>query len=65
MNHISRRRFIQASAATPLLATLPGQLAFAQNKPLTIAYHVSLPSWDPTSSGSAANPTIQSIYKAV
>ena len=65
MNHISRRRFIQAATATPLLATLSSQLAFAQGKPLTIAYHVALPSWDPTSSGSAANPTIQSIYKAV
>ncbi|MEO5862822.1 MAG: hypothetical protein ABIQ03_10235 [Burkholderiales bacterium] len=28
MNHISRRRFIRATGATPLLATLSGRLAF-------------------------------------
>ncbi len=65
MNHISRRRFIQAASATPLLATLSSQLAFAQGKPLTIAYNVPLPTWDPTSGATAANPTIQSIYKSV
>ena len=65
MNHISLRHFIQAAAATPLLATLSSQLAFAQGKPLTIAYNVALASWDPTVGSSAVNPTIQSIYKSV
>ena len=65
MNQISRRHFIQAAAATPLLATLSSQLAFAQGKPLTIAYNVALPSWDPTVGSSAVNPAIQSIYKSV
>ena len=65
MNPIPRRDFIQAASASPLLATLSSQFASAQGKPLTIAYRVALPSWDPTSSGSAVNPTVQSIYKSV
>jgi peptide/nickel transport system substrate-binding protein len=65
MNQISRRRFIQAAAATPLLATLSSEFAFAQGKPLTIAYNVPLPTWDPTSGAIAANPTVQSMYKSV
>ncbi len=32
---------------------------------LTIAYNVSLPSWDPTVGPSAVNPTIQGIYRSV
>jgi peptide/nickel transport system substrate-binding protein len=61
----NRRKFIQA-AATPLIAPLLNvREAFAQGKPLTIAYNVALPSWDPTTGASAVNPTIQSIYKAV
>lgn len=65
MNHISLRHFIQAAAATPLVATLSSPLAFAQGKLLTIAYNVALPSWGPTVGSSAVNPTIHSIYKSV
>lgn len=65
MDYFSRRRFIQAAAATPLLATLSSELVFAQGKPLTIAYNVPLPTWDPTSGAIAANPTVQSMYKSV
>ena len=37
----------------------------ADEDALTIAYNVTLPSWDPTVGLSAVNPTIQSIYKSV
>ncbi|MFK7855294.1 MAG: ABC transporter substrate-binding protein [Granulosicoccus sp.] len=37
----------------------------ADDDTLTIAYNVTLPSWDPTVGLSAVNPTIQSIYKTV
>lgn len=37
----------------------------ADDDTLTIAYNVTLPSWDPTVGLSAVNPTIQSIYKSV
>jgi len=70
MTVFSRRRFLQASgaaAAAPIVGPFLGvQPSFAQdNKVLTIAYNVALPSWDPTTGPSAVNPTIQSIYKAV
>jgi len=70
MTVFSRRRFLQASgaaAAAPIVGPFFGaQPSFAQdNKVLTIAYNVALPSWDPTTGPSAVNPTIQSIYKAV
>ncbi|MEM9371278.1 MAG: ABC transporter substrate-binding protein [Pseudomonadota bacterium] len=39
--------------------------AHADDETLTIAYNVSLPSWDATVGPSAVNPTIQSIYKSV
>ena len=70
MTAFSRRRFLQASgaaAAAPIVVPFLGaQPSFAQeNKVLTIAYNVALPSWDPTTGPSAVNPTIQSIYKPV
>jgi peptide/nickel transport system substrate-binding protein len=70
MTVFSRRRFLQASgaaAAAPIVGPFLGaQPSLAQdNKVLTIAYNVALPSWDPTTGPSAVNPTIQSIYKAV
>ncbi len=37
----------------------------AQGSELTIAYNVTLPSWDPTVGTSAVNPTIQGIYRSV
>ncbi|MEO0990306.1 MAG: ABC transporter substrate-binding protein, partial [Pseudomonadota bacterium] len=46
-------------------AALAGQVAAADDSTLTIAYNVSLPSWDATVGVSAVNPTIQSIYKSV
>ncbi len=44
---------------------LAANVAFADDSTLTIAYNVSLPSWDATVGVSAVNPTIQSIYKSV
>ncbi len=46
-------------------AALAANVAFADDSTLTIAYNVSLPSWDATVGVSAVNPTIQSIYKSV
>ena len=61
---ISRRSFLGTAAAGTGLAAL-GLPAQAQAQDLTIAYHVNLPSWDPTVGPSAVNPTIQGIYQAV
>ncbi|WMS42481.1 ABC transporter substrate-binding protein [Acuticoccus sp. MNP-M23] len=49
-----------AIAAGP---TLPA--AAQDDDTLTIAYNVSIPSWDPTVGPSAVNPTIQGIYRSV
>ena len=70
MNGFSRRHFLRtvgaAAAAAPALGILgKNARAAVQNKALTIAYNVDLPSWDPTVGTSAVNPTIQSIYKSV
>ena len=46
-------------------AVLAANVATADDSTLTIAYNVSLPSWDATVGVSAVNPTIQSIYKSV
>lgn len=40
-------------------------IAFSDSKELIIAYHVNLPSWDPTAGPSAVNPTIQGLYQSV
>ena len=67
----NRRQFIRASTALATAAGLPVSLLAAadsiaaDNKTLTIAYNVALPSWDPTVGVSAVNPTIQSVYKSV
>ncbi|GAB5375740.1 MAG: ABC transporter substrate-binding protein [Acuticoccus sp.] len=51
------------AAPTGLVPVAP---ALAQDdKTLTIAYNVPLPSWDPTVGPSAVNPTIQGIYRSV
>jgi peptide/nickel transport system substrate-binding protein len=71
MTFRSRRRFLRASGALAAASGVPlsllcnaGAIA-ADARTLTIAYNVSLPSWDPTVGASAVNPTIQSLYKAV
>jgi peptide/nickel transport system substrate-binding protein len=69
MTSFSRRRFLRTTGAAAVAAPFAGSLLLPgcarQEKVLTIAYNVSLPSWDPTTGPSAVNPTIQSIYKAV
>lgn len=62
-----RRRFLhQGGLALAALGSSGPLRALAQaGQTLTIAYHVDLPSWDPTVGPSAVNPTIQSLYKAV
>jgi peptide/nickel transport system substrate-binding protein len=66
---IDRRSFLQftgaASAATALPTLLASQSAHAAGDTLTIAYNVSLPSWDPTTGLSSVNPGLQSIWKSV
>lgn len=56
----------RSSAAIVLGAiALASNANAADDDTLTIAYNVTLPSWDPTVGLSAVNPTIQSIYKTV
>ncbi|MFC3226878.1 ABC transporter substrate-binding protein [Marinibaculum pumilum] len=65
------KKLLRTALATALLAgavavaAVPGDARAADDKTLTIAYNVNLPSWDPTVGLSAVNPTIQSIYKSV
>ncbi|MEO1102472.1 MAG: ABC transporter substrate-binding protein [Pseudomonadota bacterium] len=54
-----------AAVAAIVAAPLAPTPAVAQDDTLTIAYNVSLPSWDPTVGPSAVNPTIQGIYRSV
>ncbi|MGD9535621.1 MAG: ABC transporter substrate-binding protein [Alphaproteobacteria bacterium] len=68
---LHRRQFLAgAGAAAVALPALNGLLfsrkaAAAIGDTLTIAYHVSPPSWDPTIGPSSVNPGLQSIYKSV
>ena len=68
MHSYSRRRFLQATglaATAPVSASLLLSACAKQERALTIAYNVALPSWDPTTGPSSVNPTIQTFYKAV
>ena len=56
---------VSAIAASPIGAVLSRHAYAAASDTLTIAYNVSLPSWDPTSGPSSVNPTLQSVWKAV
>ncbi|WP_158811823.1 ABC transporter substrate-binding protein [Beijerinckia sp. L45] len=49
--------------ASLLAGRIPVQAA--DNGTLTIAYHVNLPSFDPTMGPSGVNPSIQAIYRSV
>lgn len=63
-NYLTVKRTI-AGAIVLAAGALFSAPALAQDDTLTIAYNVTLPSWDPTVGLSAVNPTIQSIYKSV
>ena len=68
-----RRDFMKSGSlalAAPTGAVALGALASSpvaaqDQNTLTIAYNVSLPSWDPTTGPSSVNPTLQGIWKAV
>jgi peptide/nickel transport system substrate-binding protein len=66
---ISRRFMLGlmgTTAALPLLGdSFIARALAADDKTLTIAYNVNLPSFDPTVGASAVNPTIQSLYQAI
>ena len=59
---LRRRQALALGAAVPLLRPWRARAAGIT---LTIAYNVSLPTFDPTVGGSAVNPTIQSLYQSV
>ena len=72
MTHLDRRQFLHiAGAAGATAATGLGALLFNREAAatigdtLTIAYHVPLPAWDPTTGLSSVNPQLMSIYKCV
>ncbi len=70
MFEMDRRGFLHmtgGAAATAALSTLlfSEEAAAQMGKTLTIAYHVSLPAWDPTTGYSAVNPQLMSIYKTM
>lgn len=61
---VSRREFVAGTAGLAAALVLPAG-SQAKGGSVTIAYHVNLPSWDPTVGPSAVNPTIQSLYQSV
>jgi len=63
---LTRRGLVVGGLALTAAGSLGGfGPAGAQAKPLTIAFNVNLPSWDPTVGPSAVNPTIQALYQSV
>ncbi|SLN63271.1 Periplasmic dipeptide transport protein precursor [Roseivivax jejudonensis] len=62
------RRTVLGTGAAGLVAGLtglPGRAVAQDESALTIAYNVTLPSFDPTVGPSAVNPTIQGIYQSI
>ncbi len=70
MTHLDRRQVLHTAGAVGAAAGL-GSLLFdreaaaAIGDTLTVAYHVPLPAWDPTTGLSSVNPQLMSIYKCV
>jgi peptide/nickel transport system substrate-binding protein len=63
---LTRRGLVVGGLALTAVGSLGGLgSAAAQGRPLTIAFNVNLPSWDPTVGPSAVNPTIQALYQSV
>ncbi len=71
MEDFKRRDFIQMAGAAALTGPALASFLFSKEaaakigNTLTIAYHVSVPAWDPTTGLSAVNPQLMSIYKCV
>lgn len=63
---LTRRGLVVGGLALTAAGAIGGfGSAGAQARPLTIAFNVNLPSWDPTVGPSAVNPTIQALYQSV
>ncbi len=63
---LTRRGLVVGGLALTAAGSIGGfGPAGAQSRPLTIAFNVNLPSWDPTVGPSAVNPTIQALYQSV
>ena len=70
MTILDRRQFLHTAGVAGATAGLGALLfdraaAAAIGDTLTIAYHVPLPAWDPTTGLSSVNPQLMSIYKCV
>lgn len=67
MTSLHRRTLLKAAVTGALMAPFHGALGQvnASSRTLVIAYHTPLPGLDPTNSPQSANPTVQSIYKAL
>ena len=71
MSTFDRRDFLKVGAGAAALTPAFGSLLYSEEaaaalgSTLNIAYHVPLPSWDPTTGLSAVNPQLMSIYKSV
>ena len=64
---VSRRQTLALGAGGFIASMLAGRIPVqaAQSGTLTIAFNVTLPSFDPTTGPSAVNPTIQAIYRSI
>ena len=67
MVEISRRQTLALGAGGFIASVLAGRIPVQAATPgtLTIAYNVTVPSFDPTTGPSAVNPTIQAVYRSI
>ena len=67
MISVSRRQTFALGASAVITSLINGRtpVRAAESGTLTIAFNVTLPSFDPTSGTSAVNPTIQAIYRSI
>ena len=67
MTCFSRRQTFTLGASAVISSLISGRspVRAAENGTLTIAFNVTLPSFDPTVGPSAVNPTIQAIYRSI
>ena len=67
MTEFSRRQSLALGAGGFIAGLLAGRVSVEAAVPgtLTIAYNVTVPSFDPTTGPSAVNPTIQAVYRSI
>ncbi len=67
MISVPRRQTLALGASAVIAGLIGGRIPVRAATPgtLTIAFNVTLPSFDPTTGTSAVNPTIQAIYRSV